>query len=120
MTTMHLEFCNHMLRLRYNKKVRWSSCIKQINIRSRYEHKLTGVTIVHKRTGEVTAIPDIDLRTVGLWSRMGWFKLPNGLDQYVVATTKSGEIYKVTKYPSSPGLAMPGSAYTINGKLERK
>lgn len=101
-------------------KARRSKGIKNIVVRGRYEHKLTGVTITHKRTGDVHAVPDIDLRQNGIWSRMGWFKLPNDQDMYVLATVKHGEVYPHGgKYPSTPGIAMPGSAYYMTGTITR-
>lgn len=99
---------------------RQSKSIVSISVRSRYNHKIVNATLTHKRTGEVIPLPDIKLRTTGLWSRMGWFTLPDDKQLMVYATVKHGCIYTLSgKYPSSPGLAMPGSAYFITGEIAR-
>lgn len=120
MTILHEVITDRMHRSLLRKSNHLSKGIKSIITRGRYSYKLTDVTITHKRTGVITAIADIDLRAMGIWSHMGWFKLPNGPYDYVLATTKAGEISGITKYPSSPGIALPGSAYMMHCKLERR
>lgn len=56
---------------------RRSKSIVSISVLSRYKHKIVNATLTHKRTGEVIQLPDIKLRTTGLWSRVGWFTLPD-------------------------------------------
>lgn len=103
--------------MRYKRR---SKGIVRIVVRTVNDHMLVDVKVVHKRTGEVVEVPDVLLRKTGLWTRQGWFTLPNGNPHSVMATIKHGEIYEWGgKYPSSPGLAMPGSAYYITGRIVR-
>lgn len=105
---------------RLKKRRKLSTGIVDIRVRPLYEYKIINAKLVHKRTEEETVLGEVALRRTGLWHHMGWFTLPSGTACFINATSKHGEVYPYAgKYPSSPGLAMPGSAYFMVGEIVR-